>query len=202
MPRVPERTRSCEILLPYSSELSRHVSARARPPHDAICVDVRSKSTAHRIMAQQAHGQPHRRDEPVKDHTEDDWRVDPAQGIAQGHPGPIHRSKAPGQRQSRKDQRETKRHGPEPRMLATDHCRPQADCADDPSDHQAEVAERLFVTRDGHHRTLPVQSNSNSFLQSVSLTRGFWFAFSSTQFSSTRTSISVRMKHRYASSGL
>ena len=45
-------------------------------------------------------------------------------------------------------------------------------------------------------RIPPRQSSSYSARQSSSSTSGFWSAFWSTQFSITRTSISVRMKQR------
>src|SRR5437588_12881829 len=46
------------------------------------------------------------------------------------------------------------------------------------------------------------QSNSNSFFHSLSSTQAGWSPLSTTQFPSTRLSISVRMKQRYASTGV
>src|SRR6266849_792411 len=190
-------------LLPWkcSSELPGHVGGGSGRLGDAVRRRIGLEAPVHRISPEPPHEDAHRRHERVEDDGEDDARVDPPQGLSYRHPAPVDIGQAAGQHEGRNDQRHRERERPESRPLGAKEDGPEADRGEDAADDQAEVSE-LFLLVLMSHEVASRQSSSNSFRQSLSPSSGFCWPFSSTQFSSTSKSSSVRMKQRYASAGV
>ena len=122
------------------------------------------------------HHQPHRRDEAVEHHAEQDPRVDPAQRLAQLHPEPVDGCQDPRRDESRHEQEDRRAPGPTSAGSV-----PRTTSGPEPDQRRRcrrpgvrSVRSCCDVVRPCHAMIPVPQSSSNSSRQSLSPTSGFW----------------------------
>src|SRR5712691_3102043 len=97
---------------PFQSELSCHVCARTRALHDPIALGAGLIRATYRVFAEEAPDQPHRRDEPVEHHAEENSRIDPTERLTARRPDPMDGPQDSGRDQGRNQQQDADGQGP------------------------------------------------------------------------------------------
>src|SRR5262245_8891648 len=102
-----------------------HVRRGSWLAYDPIALRGGSQGTTHRITAPQAHPQPYRSKENIKEHAQENTGIDPPQDLPRHHPKAIDLRETPGPDKPQAHAQPTQDQAPQARGLTTPHHGPE-----------------------------------------------------------------------------
>src|SRR5262245_28616913 len=118
------------------------MGSRPRLTVDTVCLGLGIKTSPHGVTSGQPHDDPHRGDDAIEQHAQDDAGVDPSQNMADEHPSLVYLLEYARNRDPGGNQNSSQHNCPQPHRVLTTHKRPKSNQQENPTDHQSELAQR------------------------------------------------------------